>query len=150
MSRIRFILLGVFIFIFTIAASTMVLYANGWRFSFSEKKLVQTGAIFLNMNVREAKIFINNELQKTTSPISSSVLINNILPGIKKIRIEKDGFLFWEKEMRVEPQQTNRFLNILLLPKEIKTNYLLFSEQFGGITDFFASPDGNIICSICS
>ncbi|OHA51396.1 MAG: hypothetical protein A3A97_00935 [Candidatus Terrybacteria bacterium RIFCSPLOWO2_01_FULL_40_23] len=145
MSRIRFILLGVFIFIFTIAASTMVLYANGWRFSFSEKKLVQTGAIFLNMNVREAKIFINNELQKTTSPISSSVLLNNILPGIKKIRIEKDGFLFWEKEMRVEPQQTNRFLNILLLPKEIKTNYLLFSEQFGGITDFFASPDGNII-----
>ncbi len=145
MSRLRIILLGLFILIFTITATTLVLYANGWRFDFSNTKLVQTGAVFLNMNVREAKILMNNELQKTTSPLSSSVLVNNILPGIKKIRVEKEGFISWEKEVRVEPQQTNRFLNVLLLPAEIKKNHLLYAEQISEITDFSASPDGNII-----
>src|SRR3989338_885262 len=145
MSRLRLVIFALFICVFAVAAPSLLLYANGWRLDINQRKLVQTGAVFLNMNVRGARILIDNNLEKTVSPINSSVLIRNLLPGIKKIRVEKEGFDSWQKEVNIDSEKTARFANILLLPQKIDKKILLTSQDPENIVDFSAAPKGNTV-----
>lgn len=92
------------------------LYAQGYRYNFTERRFVRTGAIYLKANTN-ADVFVDNKLVGQTAFLGNSYLINNLLPGLYDIRLSQNNFSQWEKKILVEEGLVNEFSRILLLSK---------------------------------
>lgn len=136
----RKILFFSFVFLFLILGPILVLYSFGYRFDFEKKKITQTGGIFVKGQPKELKIFINGKFVKKTDFFFGSALIENLLPKKYKIRIEKEGFFPWEKELEVEEKKVTEIKNLILFPKNLNL-YPIFKN----ISDFWFSDDGKKI-----
>src|SRR3989344_2008521 len=87
--------------VFLVLSYVIILYAQGYRYSFSEGKFQRTGAISLKVNVG-AKVFLNDNLESDTSFFSNSASIDGVLPGIYKLSVQKDNYSSWQKSVTVE------------------------------------------------
>lgn len=133
----RIIFLGL-VLVFLIITPAVLLYALGYSFDWQKKSIVKTGALYLKSYPKGAQIFIN-EKSKNTTPR----LIKRLLPKDYKIKLIKDGFYPWEKQLKIESYLVTEARNILLVPKEPKIelvndnlstnfsleNYFLTNEQ---------------------
>ena len=113
--------------VFLLLSYVVILYAQGYKYSFSEGKFQRTGAIALKANAG-AKIFLDDKLQGDTSFFGSTYSIDRLLPGAYKITVQKDGYASWQKTVAVEEGFVTDFPNILLLPEEGEEEQKLFEE----------------------
>ncbi len=144
MSKARVFAICLSIFFFAAIAPALVLYAQGWRFDTTRSTFVQTGALYINTNVRGGSAITDRGIRKNMAPFSSDALIRNLLPGQTRVRIEKNGYIPWEKDVRIESQQTLRFINTLLRPEK-PTTVEGIPQLNETIVDFSVSPDGTKI-----
>src|SRR3989344_3229997 len=109
--------------IFALSSYVVILYAQGYKYSFSEAKFFKTGSIFLKTN-EDAKVYLNDKYLNSTSFFGNSYTISGLLPGQYTVRVQKDNFNFWIKKVLVEEGLVNDFSRILLLPElgEAKDN----------------------------
>jgi len=114
----------------------LILYIQGYRIDFENKKVTQTGGLFLKAVPKQAKIYIEDELVKETDFFFGSALIENLLPKINNIKVKKEGYFDWEKNLEIKEREVTEAKNIVLFPKE--TNFTLLSE---GIKDIWLSKD---------
>lgn len=105
----------------------MILYAQGYKYSFSEGKFQRTGAVALKANTG-AKVFLDDELQGDTSFFGNTYSVDRLLPGAYKITVQKDNYSSWQKTAIVEEGFVADFPNILLLPEEGEEEQKLFDE----------------------
>ena len=89
-----------------ISASTIltIKFAKGYRPSLKTKALRGTGLLAANSYPRGASVFINDKLTTATDDTL------NLPPGDYKVKVQKDGFIPWEKNLTVEAElvtQTN-------------------------------------------
>ncbi|MFH1253130.1 MAG: PEGA domain-containing protein [Candidatus Uhrbacteria bacterium] len=110
---IRKIIFWAFLATFFISAPLVVLYTAGYRWNFSRFSLVKTGLLSITTFPKNATIFLDGKPQKTTPAI-----LENIMPGLHKVRLLKDGYLSWEKTLEIKEQETT------FAPKVV-----LFSDQ---------------------
>lgn len=89
----------IFYVIALLFAIYLVLLASGYKFDFNRKKLIETGSIYLNSNPRDVKIYLDGQLKSNRTPFKLSYL----LPGNYEVRIEKDGFKDWQKNLSIKP-----------------------------------------------
>lgn len=133
--RIIYISLIVF---FIIITPCVLLYSQGYSYDWQKKKLILTGGFYLKSYPSGAKIFINDKQDNKTPR-----LISRLLPKDYKIRIAKDGFYSWQKNLKIESRLVIEARNILLVPEkpEIKiVEEKLFSNfSFNGL---FLKEDG--------
>src|SRR3989344_9375893 len=87
--------------VFLLLSYVVILYAQGYKYSFSEGKFQRTGAIALKANTG-AKVYLDDELQGDTSFFSNSYGIDRLLPGTYKLGIQKDTYSSWQKTAAVE------------------------------------------------
>ncbi|KKS01631.1 MAG: hypothetical protein UU54_C0002G0004 [Candidatus Yanofskybacteria bacterium GW2011_GWA2_41_22] len=113
--------------VFLALSYVISLYAQGYRYNFSERRFVRTGAIYLKVNT-DADVFLNNKLIGRTTFLGNSYLINNLLPGLYDIRLSKNDFYQWQKKISVEEGLVNEFSRILLLSNN-KENAELLKEE---------------------
>src|SRR3989344_2467691 len=113
--------------VFLLLSGLIILYAQGYKYSFSEGKFQRTGAISLKINVA-AKVFLNDNLESDTSFFSNSASIDGVLPGIYKLSVQKDNYSSWQKSVAVEEGLVSDFSEILLLPKEGEEKQKLSEE----------------------
>ncbi len=113
--------------VFLLLSGIVILYAQGYKYSFSERKFLRTGAISLKVN-RNAKIFLNDELQGNTSFFNSAYGIDRLLPEDYRLAVEEDGYSTWQKTAVVEEGFVVDFPNILILPEEGEKEQKLFEE----------------------
>src|SRR3989344_4432712 len=101
--RTRRILLYTSILVFIIFTPLLILYAQGYRYDFNEKKLIKMGGIFIKINPSDANIYLNDKLLKLKkySFFNSGYLINNLRPGKYTISASKDAFIDWSKNTTV-------------------------------------------------
>lgn len=71
-------------------------YANGYRFDGKNNTIKPTGLLVLKSDPDGAQIYIDNELKTATNSTIS------IEPGIYDVRIEKEGYLPWNKKLTIE------------------------------------------------
>ncbi len=102
---------------FLLLASAMVLYSRGYRFDFAQKKLVETGAIFVYTEPRQAQVLINGKREKRTSLVFGSALIENLLPRTYRVTVQKPGYKDWEKNLEVREGAATSAKNIILVPE---------------------------------
>lgn len=105
----------------------IILYAQGYKYSFSEGEFQRTGAIALKANTG-AKVFLNDKLEGGTSFFNNSFSIDRLMPGRYKIAVQKDGHSGWYKNTTIEEGLVVDFPHILLLPEEGEEEQKLFEE----------------------
>ncbi|MBL7159276.1 PEGA domain-containing protein [Candidatus Microgenomates bacterium] len=94
------------IFIFSVTAA-IVLFGRGFRVDLQQKELKTTGLLAATSNPKGASIFINNRL---TSATNETI---NLDPGWYDVRIEKEGFIPWQKKIEIKKEivaETNAHL----------------------------------------
>lgn len=113
--------------VFLLLSYIVILYAQGYKYSFSENKFLRTGAISLKVNTG-AKVYLDSKLHGDTSFFNSAYSIDRLLPGTYKITVQKDGYSSWQKTAIVEEGFVIDFPRVMLLSEEGDKEQELFDE----------------------
>lgn len=110
---LRRLLYSTFILLFLVAAPLIILYASGYRYNFKAHRLQKTGLLIIETKPKAAKIYLNNQLNKNTTPAE----LKNLLPDEYLIKLEKDGYYPWTKKLKIASNLTTFANNIILFKK---------------------------------
>jgi len=122
--KTRLIFFAVLITLFFLLAPQIVLYSLGYRFDFEEKRLVNTGGLYLKVWPQRAEIFIDNKFIKKTGILSNAIFIQNLLPKKHEILIKREGYHFWKKTLEIKEKEVVRAENIILIKENPTFNIL--------------------------
>ncbi|MCL4339210.1 PEGA domain-containing protein [Patescibacteria group bacterium] len=122
--------IGIILFILLIAGS-IIAYSRGYRFNLQDKELTPTGILSATSYPEGASIWLNDKLTSATN-VSIS-----LLPGWYNLRIGKEGYQSWEKQIRIQGEVVTR-ADALLIP----TNPSLRALTITGVTDPTLSSTG--------
>lgn len=138
--KTRKILFFIFLSIFIIISPVVILYAQGYRFDFEKKRLIQTGDFYFKSLPKKVDVYVNNKLAKEKTPSQ----IKYLLPKKYNIKITKEGFFAWEKELEINPLLVTEAKNILLMPEKLNKEMIIP----GKIAKFDFSPNKKFIAYV--
>ena len=115
--KTRMVLFLSLLVLFFLIVPLIVFYSQGYRYDFENKKITQTGGLFLKVVPRQVEIYIDNKLKKKTDFFFGSILIENLLPKKYKIEVKKEGYYPWEKSLEIKERQVTEAKNIILFPE---------------------------------
>lgn len=118
-------------------AGGIISYSRGMRIDFGKKSLKSTGILSANSTPDGASIFIDGKL---TSATNTSLTLS---PGWYQVRITKEGYQSWEKNVRIQGEIVSR-ADALLLP----ANPSLYPVTFTGASATALSPSGGKVAYI--
>lgn len=105
--------------VFLILSYVIILYAQGYKYSFSDNRFFRTGAVYLKINT-SADVYLNDKLLGNTSFFNNSYRLEGLLPGRYTIRTQKNNYSIWQKSVTVDEGFVSEFSKILLLPRDEK------------------------------
>ena len=103
--------------VFLVLSYVIILYAQGYKYSFSENRFFKTGAVYLRVNT-DADVYVDDKLLGNTSFFGNSYRIEGLLPDKYTIRVQKDNYSTWQKLVTVDEGFVNEFSKILLISKD--------------------------------
>src|SRR3989344_2039740 len=112
----RFYLI-VFALLFLIVIPLLILYATGYRFT-DTLNLIRTGGIFVSVPESGSEAYIDNFLVKQGGIFQRNIFIQNLKPGLHDVKVVKNGFQSWSKQLQVFPQTVTE-AHSFLLPEEL-------------------------------
>lgn len=127
--RIVYFLLSILILL--LISNMVILFARGYSFDFKEKRVSRTGIISVSSLPDQASVFLNDRLVTATNNN-----ISNLVPGKYTIKVTKEGYSSWEKQVEVKEEQVVP-VDIILFPS-VPT---LSPVTFTGINNPKNSPD---------
>lgn len=136
--KIRNVLIIIFGIIFILAIPMVILYCQGYRFDFEAKKIIKTGGFAFKAQPKNCEVYINDKFIKKTDFIFGEVFIKNLLPKKYNVKVKKQGFSTWEKNLEVKEKMVTEAKNVLLFPKE--NNFSVFLSDID-IENYYFSPD---------
>jgi len=125
------------IIIFLVASPLLLFYISGYRFDFYKKTIKVTGSLFITTKPTDADVFINNQMLKNKTPLR----LNHLTPNFYSVRIEKENFQPYQKNLEVKTKETTMLENIILWPTSPEQNELLT----GNINNFSIDPQERFI-----
>lgn len=138
--KYRRIVYIIFILAFFIATPIILTYSMGYRYNFKKNKFEKTGILFINLNQKDANIYLNGELYKNKVKKFSLIpkfmagkieknneIMISLLPGEYDLKISKYGYWTWEKKFNVYPNITT-FTPKIFLFKEVYPELMLEGE----------------------
>lgn len=132
MSR-RFIITILTLLVIGLAAAIAIFFAKGYTFSTTEKKIIGTGIITISSEPDAASVFIDGHLTTATN-----ATISSLPPKKFSVKVVKEGFIPWEKEVLVKEGVVTE-VKVTLFPA-IPTIYPL---TYTGVKNPILSPDGS-------
>ena len=115
------------VLVFLLLSYIVLLYAQGYKYSFSEGRFFRTGAISLKVN-DSAKIFLDDKLEGETSFFNNTFSIDQLLPENYIIQVQKDNYSIWTKTASVEEGLVIDFPSIMILPDRGEEKEKLIAE----------------------
>ncbi len=97
-SRVILIICGIIIFL--IAAPLSIFLARGFRYDFSQNRLVKTGALVIKTDPRGAEVKLRGQTLSSGTPLTQRFL----LPGEYDVEIKKPGYFTWKKQVTIHEQ----------------------------------------------
>ncbi len=111
LSRVhRIIIMGVLITSFFIISPLVILYTAGFRYDWTNNRIATTGVLSIDVQPVDVQVYVNDVLIHKKIPIR----LANVAPGNYHIRIERDGYRPWIKDMSIFSNQTTFIKNITL------------------------------------
>ncbi len=130
MNKRLLITLGVALFLF-LGTFAAIRFAKGYRLDFKGKTVSGTGLLVANSFPKGASVYINDKLTTATDDTL------NLPPGEYLVKVVKDGYISWEKKLRLEQELVTQ-ANAHLFPAVPNLKGLTFS----GAENLTPSPDG--------
>ena len=134
----RFILTTFFLVIVIVVAGIAIFLAKGYTISPTEGRIVGTGIITVSSEPDSASVFVDGHLTTATN-----ATIPSLSPKTYTIRVVKEGFIPWEREVYVKEGLVSE-LKLTLFPA-IPTIYPL---TFTGVLNPVLSPDNSKLAYI--
>lgn len=103
--------------LFLVITPTLLAYTAGYRWSFTQKRLVTTGALSVGTYPDNASIRIGMRDYAEHTP----ALISNLLPGTYDITVSKSGYYAWHKNLIVQNEKTTFAHEIVLFKQTLPT-----------------------------
>ena len=125
--KYRIIYAFILVVVFIIVAPLLVLYATGYRYNFSENRVIKTGVLAVDSDPRNAQITINDKKAGSRTP----TVVKNLFPGDYSVSIEKEGYFGWEKSLSVFPNRSTSTERVSLLKSNSPT--LVTEEKVSNI-----------------
>ena len=125
--RVRRVIFYCFLTAFLITVTIVLSYGSGYRFNPALWLFRQTGTISINIEPTDARVFLNNEPVKKTLPMR----LQNLLPGNYEVRLERDGFYSWQKNLPVYKKETTFVARFRLFPNA--NPILIFAVPDAGV-----------------
>ena len=117
------------VFVFFFLLGIVLFYSFGYKYSIEEKKAVQTGAIVIKTHPKEVDIYKNDFLYKNNKTIanlfSDFIKIDNLKIGKYNIKVKKEGYFNWEKNIDVNGGIVTELKSIVLLKESYNRNIAL-------------------------
>jgi len=124
----RRLLLLFFSVLFLIIAPLLIVYGLGYKYNWQRHTWQQTGVFFIKSYPKSAEIIINNDRNKKTTPTQ----ITGLLPDTYTVRIQKNGYRSWTKNLTIEPQLTTFIEDVSLFYEQPKAKQIVV----GNFTSF--------------
>ena len=141
--RDRTIIFIVCFVVFALAAPAAILYSQGYRIDFNNKKIVQTGGFYFKAWPGRAEVYLNGKFEKNTAMITNAVFIINLLPKNYEIEIRKNGYRPWVKNLAIMEKEVTEAKNIVLFPEN--PQFTAIKQMPSKIISSATSTDGNKI-----
>ena len=110
-----------FIFLFILASVGTVYYTQGYRFDFQEWKPTRTGSLYVESYIRPVSIFLNDKQHDDRSGLlKRGTLISSVIPKKYTVRIEKEGFIPYEKNIDIRESRVVRLYYVLPVPENLR------------------------------
>jgi len=119
-SKIRYIIYIILTLLFITSAPLLVFYTAGYRYNFKKNKFQKIGVLILESEPKGDKVSLNEKILEQKTPAR----ISNLLPGDYKVKIEKENFYPWEKNLTVRSGLVTFAKNITLFKKSIPIQIL--------------------------
>lgn len=119
------------------ASVAVIAYGRGYRIDLNNPSIKPTGLISATSDPIGAEVFVDDQLKTATNNSF------NIDPGWYTVRITKDGYIPWQKDLRVQGEVVTR-ADAYLFP----TNPSLSPLTTTGVLSPTLSPDGTRIAYI--
>lgn len=108
-TKARRILYYIFSVVFVVLTVVIILYASGYRYDLRQKDIYQSGLLVLRCNTVPNRVFIDGKERKIAS---NTIKVNNLKPGSHDVRLEKDGYIPWQKTVIINPGEASTHRNI--------------------------------------
>lgn len=112
---LRKIVMWLFIISFFVITPIVILKASGYSYNWKKGALEKSGVLMIDIQPKSSKIFINGQELKQLFPFSA-FHVEDLNPGAYNIRIEKDDYFSWEKNIEVKPNLTSFIDRVQLWP----------------------------------
>ncbi len=123
------------LFSFLVIAPIIVLYSQGYRLDFKNRTVTKTGAFYVKVSPKSCDILINGKLRAKTDFFFGSNLIENLVPGAYLMEIRKEGYIPWQKSLKVKAMMTTEAKNVILFPQNLN-----FQTKTGSVEKIFPAP----------
>jgi hypothetical protein len=129
--------------IFALVGAVLVIYAQGFKFDFSNWHLVKTGSLQLQANT-SADIYINDKLVGNTSFFSNAFTKGQLLPKNYTVRMENPDYKKWQKTFTIEAGMITDFPRIVLIPVNLTENFVA-SSSFASFSSISFNIENNTV-----
>lgn len=130
----------IFIFSFFIISPIIIFYTAGYRYDWEKHKINQTGVISIDIKPKDSNIYLNGVKINQTIPIK----LNNRAPGVYSIKIQKEGYHDWIKDINVESKKTTYIKDITLFKQSLPIKILEEIDP-SNIQNIYPSRNGNYL-----
>jgi len=127
----RIAIMAFWVMLFLVAAPLTILYTAGYRYDFVNHAIRQTGVFSVDVQPKDASVFINNVPIKKTIPLR----LTNRAPGNYLLRVSRDGYRDWEKTIIVDSNKTTFIRNISLFKDSLP--YPFLTDAYFSITALY-------------
>ncbi len=118
----------IFFGLFLIIGLFLIAYVNNIKIDFQHKRIIQTGGIFLKVTPKkDINVYLDNQKQDI-GPLAvfQRLFFDNLFPKKYSLKVEKDGYFSWQKNLDVKEGIVTAASHIILLPKNIEK----FSKKY--------------------
>ena len=123
-------LLKVFVYLGALLiAIYLVILASGYKYDSRRNNFVETGNIYINSNPKDVKIYIDGKLRSKKAPFK----LGYLLPGNYQVKVEKDGYKSWEKNLEVKAGLVTYESEIILFYNNPKTESFVDTQNIKGM-----------------
>jgi hypothetical protein len=124
---------------FFIISPILIFYTTGYTYDFKKHEIKETGVINIEGTPNDMSVELNNiKLPEEKLPLR----IANRSPGTYKLKLSKDGYYPWEKDIIVESKKTTYIKNIDLFRKSNPQTSIVLEKN---VINTFFSPTGKYV-----
>ncbi len=135
--RKRTVFFWSFFVLFIVTGFILTLYVNNIKIDFKNKKVIQTGGIYLRVLPKEKiNVYLDGQKQNIGMlPIFQRLFFDNLFPKKYSLEIKREGYFSWSKDLDVKKGMVTAASHITLLPKNLEN--LSEKEKIGNFDNFW-------------